>query len=179
MRTYTKQSFKLSILLFCTLVGLMGSLSLMSVRGGFDPGDGGTSYHYARQTWIRHEYWVLWVLVRHWGLYTNCRANYMNQQGNDIYSWSISGSGTALYSSDWETFGYSSSVTTHSEGGYYTWVKHSNSAHFETVIGDIHFIVYGMQKIKEGYLREWSASWEQLYGGFCWISSGDILISSH
>lgn len=169
MDKYIKQALKITTLIFLSAVGLIS-------LAGFTTA---TPYYYARCTRLRHDAWGYGTM---WMLRCSMWAYYATSGGYDIESWSTAGShAQVMYPDIWTTFGYVSYGVTKEQkpNGYYSWVYHKNSAHFETCDGHTHIKAYCECKVKEDYILEWDIWWTQYYGDFTWMQADNILLGSH
>ena len=159
----SRLAFKITLALFLSALGTVFLLTPASA----------TSWHYHRRTRVGTFYWFTLELR----LNCDAKAYYRTESGDDITSYYYNGFTEVFATSTWVTFGYSSSHEEASSGGYYIWIKLSNSAHFETRDGYTHIILSAWCKVSEFYAVSWSGSYQRLYGYASVWGKDNILIS--
>ncbi|MHA1669723.1 MAG: hypothetical protein ACTSV5_03995 [Promethearchaeota archaeon] len=166
----SKTAFKITLALFLTIFGF--APLLMNVLAT-PP----SPYDYGRKGYVRHTCIVWFWWVDKFTLYNNLAVNYNNGDGDYIASWITTGSQALVHKTEeWFTYGYSTNIDKSVPiGGYYSWVKFSNEATFETKAGhgDKIMICYAWNKIISAFQFTHGESFTQQQGLFMWMTTGN------
>lgn len=159
MEKYTLKALKITSVLILSFFGFTGLI-------GFAKASPPSGYDFGRKHVIHHDMFTLCM----WALYCNLAVDYTPGGQSYISRWTTTGSGAVVYRSPWTTYGYSSDVLISPRvGGVYSWVKHMNSADFETSPGTHHGLASAWVYIGPNSDWDSDASWHQYTPWFLWI----------
>lgn len=125
MDKYSKQAFKITLMLFLAILGLFAFLNVNSIRSIRSNKQLRTAFtcDYGRRTVV----WHWWGSVQ-WELIASLKVEY--DGGEDyILDYDVGGS-TANAFDGWSYSRYSSSISYETSGNKYTWVKNWRTARF-------------------------------------------------